>query len=263
MGPWRPENSGSCERQGVSMVWGMPLPSSLGDFWPDGDFECDPVTDAPTWNNRLDAFFDALPQPEQDRLYTSAKGQHSYSYWVAEKLKREPGSKFQKLSPPFSEVFPHEAPKTFLTSKRYTSLGSLIQLNDRIIAVDEAFKNLIEKFEPANHQFLPIDILSQAGHEFERKFFTLVIGNHLDSFSPERSRQQSFRAYNRLAQSFVFGDLKRDIEGLAFIEESHRGSHLWRERRFPGLLTCLSDELKKAVDAVGLRLPKHYKMSVI
>lgn len=245
------------------MVWGMPLPSSLGDFWPDGDFECDPAKDAPTWNDRLDAFFNALPQPEQDRLYTSAKGQHSYSYWVAEKLKREPGSKLQKLSPPFSAVLAHEAPKTFVTSKRYTSLGSLIQLNGRIIAVDETFKNLVEKLEPAKHQFLPIDILSRAGQVFERQFFTLVIGNHLDSFSPESSRQKSFKAYNRLAQSFVFGDLKRDIEGLAFIEERHCGSHLWREKCFPGLLTCLSDDLKKAVEEAGLRLPKQYKMSSI
>jgi hypothetical protein len=245
------------------MVWGMPLPSSLGDFWPDGDFEPDPATDTPAWIDRLDALFGTLPQSEQDRLYTSAKGQHSYGYWVSEKLKREPGSTLQSGSPPFSAVLPHEAPKTFVTSKCYASLGSLIQLNDKIIAVDETFKTLIETIEPAKHQFLPIDILSRTGQVCERQFFTLVIGNHLDSFSPQRSRQESFRAYNRLARSYVFGNLKRDIQGLAFIEERHRGLHIWRETCFPGLLTCLSDDLKKAVDEVGLRLPKHFKMSAI
>lgn len=242
------------------MAWGMPLPSQFGIFWPEGDFEGVDDHGRCVWGSRLDSQFNSLSVEEQDRIYTSDQSQHDYAFWVSEKFKREVGSRLTKSAPIFTPVLPHEVPKSFNTVKTYKDLGSLIQLNDRIIAVDKIVKSEIEVFEKCVHEFFPIDLV-MPGERIQRKeFFILLIGRHIDSFSPEFSQKGSYTPYSKLNRSFAFGVSKRDIEALAFVRERFAGAHLWRERCFPGLLTCFSDELMRRLNELNVDLPPHWQM---
>ena len=107
------------------MVWGMALPSGFGDFFPGGNYV--------GWEEELTQYFREKMPAEQKALF--ADDVSSYRYYVAENFINEPGVKLNSDLPPFGPIAAHEAPKCFETEKRYSSLGSLIELSDRIVAV--------------------------------------------------------------------------------------------------------------------------------
>jgi len=245
------------------MVWGMSERSSFGEFWPSGKFEGDRGRPGGGWWERLIAYYkDQMPE-EQRAVFDDASrnGPGNYAYFVFEKFIRELGTATNPEKPPISPIEPHEPPRWFETRKPYSALGSLIELNNRMLAVDEPLKEIIERFEPAVHQFFPIEIRMPRGKTFPRGFYTLVIGRYLDSFSPQDSREGSWRADGQT--HYFYEQTKRGITGLAFKKSIFNGAHLWRERRFSNFLTCFSDELQAAIAESGLRTPPMYKMKEI
>lgn len=247
------------------MVWGLNLPSSFGEFWPDGDFEGETESAASGWRVRLKSYFEAQPFDEQERLFDYDDGlgnrTHFYSGYVSEKFISEVGTKRGADMPPFTPIEPHEPPQFFATCKIYGSLGSLIMLNDRIIAVDETLKGIIERMAPGIHRFFPIEIRMPKGVVFPKQYYTLAIGQYFDSFSPEHSKPGSWRKDGDYA--IQHGERKADMAGLAFSSAIFGGAHLWRERRRREWLTLFSDELRAAIEQAGLRTPKLNKMKVV
>ena len=237
------------------MVWGMRLPDSFGEFWPLGDFEYDPKEKDTGWYDRLRLHYLAQTPDEQIRLFDYRGFDHGgngvgygaskYRTYVSGKFKHEFGTKDGPDSLPFSAAGAHEAPLTFDIEKTYASLGSLIMLNDRILAVDETLKAIIERLEPGVHQFFPIEIRMPKGEVFPKNYYTLVIGQYLDSYSPENS-----------------DEIKKNMNGRAFSKNAFGRAHLWRDRRFP-MVNCFSDELMTEISEAGLRIPKHYKMKEV
>jgi hypothetical protein len=247
------------------MVWGMNLPSSFGEFWPDGDFEGESNSRSDGWSERLTSHYEAQPVEEQKRLFNYDDGHgnaaHRYPGYVSEKFISEIGTKRGADRPPFTPIEPHEPPRYFETCKTYGSLGSLIMLSDRIIAVDDALKDIIEQMEPGVHRFFPIEIRMPKGAVLPKRYYTLVIGQYFDSFSPERCKPGSWR--NDGDYAFEHGDRKADLAGLAFSSAVFGKAHLWRERRRREWLTLFSDELKAAIEQAGLRTPKLNKMKEV
>ncbi len=265
------------------MVWGMSLPSGFGDFWPLGAFELDPKTGEDGWSQRLAQYYLAQSPEEQRRLldYGDNKivyGAAGYGSYVWDKFIHEPGADKHKAdlyhfgSPehPCSKVYtpvePHEAPQFYQTEKSPKSLGAMIQLNGRILAVDEALKAIIERFEPGVHQFFPIEIKMPKGKVYPEQYYTLVIGQFIDSFSPENSDPYSWHDYKEKYPDFYYYYYRKEkagITGLALSKTLFGRANLWRERRFNGILICLSDELQAEAAKAGQRLPQHYKMREI
>ena len=237
------------------MVWGMRLPVSFGEFWPDGHFEYDPKKKDTGWYNRLRLHYLSQTSEEQIRLFDYrgfdhgdngvAYGAAHYSTYAPGKFRREVGTKGGPDSLPFARAEAHEAPLTFDAQKTYASLGSLIKFNDRILAADEMLKAMIERLEPGVHQFFPIEIVTPKGKVFSRNYHTLVIGQYFDSYSPEHSDES-----------------RKNMTGYAFSKLSFGKAHLWRDRHFP-LLSCFSDELMAKIADAGLRIPRHYKMKEV
>lgn len=236
------------------MVWGMPLPGNFGDFFPDGDYV--------GWDEELDGYFNNKMPAEQKRFFDHPPP--SYNYYVAQKLISEPGVKHPGMpdQPPFGPIAPHEAPKRFETVKKYASLGSLIKLTARILAVDAPLKDIIERAEPGVHHFFPIEIVLPKNVAYPKPYFVLVIGQFLDSFSPEQSNPKSWRD-SGIEGSYFFDSDKKSMSGLALSKQKHRNAHLWRERRMLTELVCLSDDLVDEITRSGLRIPKHYKLKVV
>ncbi len=252
------------------MVWGMNLPSGFGEFWPDGDFELDEKTREDGWGTRLAQYYLAQSPNAQRRLLDYGENQvgygaRGYGTFVSGKFINEHvanayyfGSDEHYISRPYTAVEPHEAPQFFQTGKSYKTLGSMIKLNSRIMAVDEALKAIIERLEPGLHQFFPIEIRMPRGQFYPAQYYTLVIRQYLDSFSPKDSDPYSFRENGKYG--YIHENSKSGVTGLAFSKSAFGSAHLWRERGFREWLICFSDVLIAEISNAGLRMPKHYKI---
>lgn len=144
------------------MVWGMTLPSNFGEFWPDGAFA--------GWYESLKAYYREQMPEEQKALFDDGKGNGELKYmgYAIEKFIRAVGTSVRPGDLPFSPIEPQEPPKSFTMEKRYTSFGSLIKLTDRILAVDDALKAIIERLEPGTHQFFSIELKTPRGEVFPK-----------------------------------------------------------------------------------------------
>lgn len=232
------------------MVWGMTLPEGFGEFSPMGDLEND------DWASRLNRNYWALGPDEKKAIYDFREGGPPYAYFVSAKFKNEIGTSIAG-SQPLTPIQAHEAPQSLDTRKGYASLGSLIMLESKLLAVDDSLKAIIEKIEPNLHQFLPLAVKMPKGKIYPQRYFTLVVGRYLDAFSSVDSAPKAFT--ERSPGRFV----PFPSNGLAFRREVFAGTHLWRDRSFREDLLCFSDELKGQVDKAGLRIPKLYKLKEI
>lgn len=247
------------------MVWGMTLPTSFGQFWPSGEFEYDAKTRDTDWYNRLSAYYEAQTPEEQKRLFDyrgePASASHFYSGFAVYKLTKEPGTKYNSgFEPPYGIVESHEVPRSFDTDKNYSSLGSLIKLNDRILAVDEQLKAIIERLEPGLHQFFPIPITMPKGRVYPDSYYVLRVCQYIDAFARYETWEGSFDESTRTPSLLFLNTTKKAINGLAMRQAAFGDAHLWRDRAFGEELACLSDELMAEIETAGLRLPKHFKM---
>jgi hypothetical protein len=244
------------------MVWGMSIPSSYGDFWPEGQLEGMDKNFDQLWRQRLDRYYQSLPPEEQKALfdYGPECDVTDYQFYVFDKFFHElgkiPGN--HRTFPPLNGIKSHEPPQFFVTYKSHTSLASLIVLLG--LAVDEALKAIIERFEPGVHQFFPIEIRMPRGKVYPVQYYTLVIGQYINGFVPEKSKEGSYREYPDYPDYYSLIDSRKEISGLAHSKSAIGKAHLWRERDLNGALICFSDELESAIVGAGLRLPKHYRM---
>lgn len=150
----------------LKMVWGLVDPSGFGDFLPGGDYI--------GWQERIKKYFDEEMTAGQraafDNWDVGFRGE------VARKFTGDAG-----------ELEPHECPTEFRLRETRKSLGSLIEMKSRLLAVDEALKNIIENVEPGVHQFREIKITLPKGEYYPKPYYILVICYFFDSFVPDRS----------------------------------------------------------------------------
>jgi len=249
------------------MVWGMSLPSNFGEFWPEGDFEGCNEQDISGWRERLIKYFNNQSSESQTALFNftgdgSGNAAHFYPGYVGSKFISEIGAVVGAGRPPLSPIYKHEPPHSFDIIRGGKTLGSLIKLNDRILAADAALKTIIEDLEPCTHKFFPITINIRNKIPYKDKYYTLVIGQYIESFLPESSAATSFRTTAN--GHFRHEEAKHSMSELTFSKAIFGSAHLWRERRLSGeWLTCFSDELESRIVGAGLRIPKHYRMKEI
>lgn len=249
------------EAKGRIMVWGMLLPAGFGEFWPLGDFEGRIEPGSSGWGERLKRYYNGKALEEQTSLFVGLDA-HLYPSYVSGKLSSEIGTSDGPHNPTYNSIKPHEPPEFFQTEKRYSELGSIIELTNRIVAIDSAMKALIERIEPEIHQFFPIRIIMPRDVAFPKNYYVLVVGRYNDSFSPENCTTGSWRE-NGGAGFYAIDKSATGVRGLAFSKAAYGNSHLWRDRSIGKGLTFLSDELNSAIDNAGLRIPKHYRVKEV
>ncbi len=257
------------------MVWGMSMPSGFGDFWPHGAAEFDKTTREEGWPERLRQYYLNQPQQEQRRLLDYGEnhagyGAGYYGSYVRGKFTDEAGGSVYRFgsekhpcSKPYSPIEPHEVPQYYTTERTHKSLGSFIQLSGLGWAVDSALKSIMERLEPEAHQFFPIELRMPKGRVFPEPYHLFVVGQYLDSFSRENSDPLSWTDCAPEYPDFYFYKYRKDkqgIVGLALSRSIFGAAHLWRERRFNGILTCFSDELREEIASANLRNPKLHRM---
>ena len=164
--------------------------------------------------------------------------------------------------PPLTPIKPHEWPPVFKLNKTRKRLGSLIQTENQILAVDDALKAIIEGLEPGVHQFNPIKVLSAKREELWGKYHVLVISRFLSSFRPEQSNLDLLKDRERHPVPIFF--TPQVYAQMAMSAAEIQDAHLWRERgAFGGGHIFISDTLQSAIADAGLRIPPHCKAKLV
>jgi hypothetical protein len=141
------------------------------------------------------------------------------------------------------------------------SLGSLLLMTGRLLAVDATLKEIIEGLEPGVHQFWPLRITMPKGKETPVPYYGMVIRRFIDSFVPE----QSIFHQVMKGEDFFYanGPTKKDYGNLTVSKRVVAGAHLWRERRLLMPNVFLSDDLQAEITRRGLRIPRHHQLKVV
>ena len=226
------------------MVWGLIEPGGRGDFFPGGTF-----TD---WEPRLEKHFNEVLSDEDRKKLENRLA--VYSHEVSRKFHLDLGPLEQ-----------HEIPREFMVGASYNSLASLIKTKDRLLAVDQKFKDIVESLEPGVHQFWPIQITMPKGRAYPEQYYGLVIGQFFDSFLQKQSPDECWRMFgNYEAARFTAADTTKSIVGQLAMNASVFGSaHLWREKMLKRPNIFFSDTLQHRLSEAGLRLPKRLALKEV
>jgi hypothetical protein len=108
--------------------------------------------------------------------------------------------------------------------------------------VNDAFRETVERFEPAVHQFFPVDILWKDGSLAGKRYF-LVVCNRLDSVH----RDLTTMRFNGVLWEPVPGGNSHTV----FDKSKFAGKHLWRDKHLISA-PLLSNELAQALREAGI-----------
>lgn len=190
---------------------------------------------------------------------------------TAMKFYREPGTRYSRSSDPFGPVEDHEWPtvyKTDLTNKRFGTLKSLLDMGGggTDLVVDASLRDIIERLDPGIHQFRPVRITTKHDEDFPGRYFFMMIGRFIDSFSPDLSHPEHFKGEfdpvdDRHRYSSLFGSTFPS--SFAFSRAAFGTAHLWREKCLWMPNVFVSDELRDAIKAAGLKTLTLYEATEV
>jgi len=244
------------------MVWGFYPPTGIGKYNPAAEREVG-EDGKPKYELRLNTYFHSLPEEEKEKIRQKMGDEVSYSSYISRLLWSMPSHRYSKEGAyhnPTQKIEEWQVPKSLTTtrSNRYFKLGDFF--GGVVAYVSENLRDVIETIEPDVHRFFPIEVINpfDKGGE-ERRFFLLIIDQYLNAFNPSLSDPHSFDQYDGY-ELYKSPRTKKYFEGLAMSRERMRGAHLWMELRFTGHMICMSDQLKAAIDAADLDIPRHHRM---
>jgi hypothetical protein len=247
------------------MVWGIRFASEFNEFFPRGGFR--------GYDEALAAHYGAEPIPGYPPTYrfiserpVDGAGQPyrtfvDYTYHLSEKFHTEIGAARPHF-PPLTPVQPHEWPMEYIYERIYKRPAAITVFTNRMYAVDEGLRDIIEQLEPGVHQFNPIRVLLPKGVEHPVKYHMMIVGRWLNSFSLVDSSPASLMRTDTIAP-LVHPDDKKGYAGVAMRDSVIGDAHFWCEKNLRGPTFLISDALKAEVDKAGLRLPPHWQMKLI
>ena len=246
------------------MVWGMALPRGGGPYGPYGDYEGPVDIYGDGWGHRLKRYFSEKMPPDERAIHGNdlGEGAHWYRSFAIGKFTHECGTKDGPDRLPYTPIENHEPPRFFQCEKGYKALAAIVSLPNRVWAVSDSFKSIVELLDPAAHYFFPIEMRMPRGKSYPEMYHIVVFDRYLDSFSPTDSREGAATG-NGPGRYSLYHRSKSEVTGLAFSKADFGGAHMWRERGFGEWLTCFSDELVAKLNEASLWLPKHYRMREI
>jgi hypothetical protein len=225
------------------MVWAWVEASSFGDFFPNGDYV--------GWEEGTQRYFWEEMSAEQREAF--GKSHIDYRYEVSRKFTEDRGP-----------LEPHEHPLEFRMMERAKSLGSLIKLTDRLLAVDATLQEIIEALEPGVHQFWPLRITLRNGNEYPGPYYGMIIRRFIDSFVPEQSDARQAEGVGTVLDIYYAkSPTKKAYGNLTVLKSVAAGNHLWRERRLHNPSVFFSDDLQAEIARRGVRIGKSHQLKAI
>jgi hypothetical protein len=252
------------------MVWAITISSVFGEFFPKGNFrgyeealaahykgEVVPGRRGPL-GEPIYRFTTEFPLDGDGKPYAAFS---TYSHYVSDKFHSELGVPHE-FGAPLGPVLPHEWPQEYVFEKRYNRPAALIKLTNRMHAVDERLRDILELLEPGVHTFNPIRVMLRKGVAHPVQHHMLVVGRWLDAFRLEESDLNCLDCGARSCPG-VKANVKNAFAGVAMSAADIGDAHLWCERGLRGAEFFISDRLKDEADKAGLRLPPSYRMKSV
>lgn len=227
------------------MAWGVEFEPTFGQFGPQGVFV--------GWREERIAYFNAgLTEAEEAAIDPNNK-LASHMVNVSDKFKKDRGP-----------VFDHEWPKEYRTERALKQFGAIIQVNERLLIVEDGLRALIEEFEPGVHQFNPIEMTTKGGKIYPGGHHVLVISQFIDCFSVQDSdpkiAKELWPGMDPMMYSIRLRPNYKAFEVLALRDACHAGKHLWRETMLTGPDFFMSDDLHEAILEADFKFPKHARL---
>lgn len=251
------------------MVWAVRFPSEANEFFPRGEFS--------DFRGALAAHYKAerrpglTPKHPPVYVFTSERpldgdgipyrGFPDYTLDVSDKFHSEIGVR-RPHHPPLDPIQPHEWPAGFVYDRAYKREAALVKFTNRMYAVVEPLREIIERLEPGVHQFNPIRVLLPKGVEHPVPHYMMVVGRWLNAFRLEESDPGCVDTSDG-GTPWISGAAKKEYAGVAMATSEIGDAQLWCERKLKGPTFYMSDRLKDEVTKAGLRLPPHYKMKSV
>lgn len=219
------------------MAWAMEDLTSFGQAFPDGDLDA--------WEREIDHYFaEELSAQDREKYDNRAV---LFCYAITRKFTEDLGF-----------LAPYEQPKVFKTARKLKNLASLFMVQDKLLIVDQAMKETLEKLEPSVHQFWPMRITGPRDVEYPGQYFGMIVGRHIDSFDAEKSDPDVLMQSGDLP--WFKSNRAENFNRIALCEAKIAGSHLWRESRIGGLSLCMSDTLNSIIMERGFSTPKFHRV---
>lgn len=247
------------------MVWGIQFAIEYSEFFPRGGFR--------GYDEALAAHYGAELIPGYPPTYrfiserpVDGTGQPyrtfvDYAGDVSDKFHYEIGVA-RPHRPALTPIQSHEWPTEHVYERIYKRPAAITQFTNRMYAVDERLRDIIERLEPGVHQFNPIRVLLPKGLQHPIQYHMIIVGRWLNSFSLPDSDPTSLRDTDSTAP-LVFPDDKKGYAGVAMKDSVIGDAHFWCEKNLRGPRFLISDALKAEVDKAGLRLPPLRQMKLV
>lgn len=251
------------------MVWAIVFPSEFNEFSPRGEFRGYEEALAAQYGAERQAGL--TPKHAPVYVFTSERPLDgdsnpyraftTYKLDVSEKYHSELGVR-RPHHAPLNPIQPHEWPAEFVYDRAYKREAAIIEGSNRMHAVAEPLRDIIERLEPGVHQFNPIRVLLPKGVEHPVPHFMMVVGRWLDAFRLEKSDPGYLDSIESGSPSVKY--YRKGAFAEIAMDSGHVGdAHLWCERKLRPATFYMSDRLKDEVTKAGLRLPPHYKMKSV
>jgi hypothetical protein len=233
------------------MVWGVGFPASWGRHNPEAALVI-------PFDEQIHKLFEAMPKETKD-LYPHFR-EIDYFRAVIDKFTQDPAKQTRNF-PPFGPLAEYEWPAEHRLKKRHENLAPIIVAGSGTghFLVHETLKMLIEHLEPGVHTFHPIAITMPRETVYPVQYYTIMIGNWIDSFLPTVSNTDCFRA--KMGSYFINGYTKHDMGGLVLSPERFGKAHFWREKKLLTPDIFISDTLHEHIVRAGLEMHKTFQLS--
>jgi hypothetical protein len=253
------------------MVWAISMSSTFGEFFPKGDFRGYGEALAAHYKAEvIPGRFGPLGEPlfrftTEFALDGDGKKIAAFSTYqrhVSSKFHAEPGVR-SAHDPTWGPIEPHEWPEEFVFEKLYSRPAALIKLTNRMYAVDERLRDILEQLEPGVHRFNPIRMMLPKRVEHPVKHQMIVVGRWLSSFRRDQSDPDCLDTRDARFPPIIKSYVKNAHAGVAMSAAEIGDAHLWCERWLHGADFFISDRLKDVATNAGLRLPTSHKMKSV
>ncbi|MCP4183250.1 MAG: hypothetical protein GY761_08020 [Hyphomicrobiales bacterium] len=218
------------------MAWALKDPEGYGDYWPKGDDL--------GWDEQVETYVhNGMPEKEKARV---CDGSVVFMSKISKKFHKD-----------YGPVVWQESPPEYQTEKSCVNLASTIHVNNQLLAVDEALKDIIKQFEPDVHQFFPLKITMPKGIEYPVQYYIIVIRQFIEAYIPTDETlgpQSTERVF------FTKDDTKKGIAKLQLSKETIGSAHLWRDTRMRRPNVFISGALQAAIAEAGLKIFRHHKV---
>ena len=153
-----------------------------------------------------------------------------------------------------------ELPRVYQTEKTYKTIGSMFEVSDQLVVVEEALKDLIEELEPSAHQFWDLSLTRPNKEPYERRYCGMRINRFIAAIDVDSSGDDVLIKYE---DSYTLKNISRSQAKNLFVSARDISSYcIWRDEYNPNRI-FFSKQFFELAKKKGFDLPRSAELKEI